>query len=116
MSYFIINRIFIQVLASHSPRNVQKRKKTKKNLLPEGAARYLLSSPEFLYNSDVGASKRVEKKAKKTNKSSYTYCDLILFYLVVSKIGTIILEIVRKIKCIYIPYLSTSSFPLFRLN
>ena len=37
----ILNQIIIQVLASHTPRNVQKRQRTKKESLPEGAARYL---------------------------------------------------------------------------
>ena len=62
----ILNQIIIQVLASHTPRNVQKRKRTKKESLPEGAARYLPNSPEYLAILAERDSRRAEKKAKKT--------------------------------------------------
>ena len=64
--YYILNQIIIQVLASHTPRNVQKRKRTKKESLPEGAARYLPNSPEYLDLLAERASRKVEKKVKKT--------------------------------------------------
>ena len=62
----ILNQMIIQVLASDTPRNVQKRKRTKKESLPEGAARYLPNSSEYLDLLAKRASRRVEKIVKKT--------------------------------------------------
>ena len=62
----ILNQIIIKVNACHTPRNVQKRKRTQKESLPKGAVRYLPNSSEYLDLLTERASRRVEKNVKKT--------------------------------------------------
>ena len=62
----ILNQIIIKVLTPHTPKNVQKRKKTKKESLPKGAAGYLPNSPEYLDLLAERTSRKVEKNVKKT--------------------------------------------------
>ena len=54
------------MLTSHTPQNIQKRKKARESTLPQGASRYIPTSPEFMSILEVRASKPPAKKSKKS--------------------------------------------------
>ena len=65
-----LNYTTSQVLASRTPKNIQKRKRAANNNLPMGAARYVPTSPEFMAVLEQRADKAADKNAKAAAKQA----------------------------------------------
>ena len=58
------------MLASHTPKNIPKRKRAANSNLPVGAARYVPTSPEHMAVLEQRAAQKADKEAKAAAKQA----------------------------------------------